>query len=290
MSQIKYFILSLRPYQFTKNLVVYAALIFAGHLFIAEDLLQTTMLFICFSLVSGGLYIINDIVDRKEDSAHPDKKRRPIASGRLNRGFALFGSVVLAASAITSTFVLDLIAGYIVSGYALMILIYSLILKKVVILDILVVAIGFVLRAVAGAVVISVVISPWLLVCTFFLALFLVIGKRRYELNLLKGDTGSHRFSLNYYSLPFIDQMIAVVTAACLISYALYTLDSGTVEKFGTTNLIYTIPFVVVGIFRYFYLIYKEGTGGSPEKIFIKDGYILLTVFLWALTSVVIVY
>jgi 4-hydroxybenzoate polyprenyltransferase len=288
--QLKYFIISLRPHQFTKNLVVYAALIFAGHLFIAEDLFATTLLFICFSLVSGSLYIINDIFDRREDSAHPDKKNRPIASGKLTIGFALSGAVILAAAAMTGTYLLNLISGYIVSGYALMILVYSLILKKVVILDLLVVATGFVLRAVAGAVVISVAISPWLLVCTFFLALFLVLGKRRYELNLLKEDAGNHRLSLTYYNTQLIDQMIAVVTAACLISYALYTLDGNTVSKFGTTNLIYTIPFVVAGIFRYFYLIYKQGMGGSPEKIFIRDIYILLTVFLWALTSVVIVY
>jgi 4-hydroxybenzoate polyprenyltransferase len=288
--QLKYFIISLRPHQFTKNLVVYAALIFSGHLFIAADILHTMLLFIYFSLVSGSLYIINDIIDRKEDSAHPDKKNRPITSGKLNTGFALTGAVLLAAGALIGAFILNLITGYIISSYALMILSYSAILKKIVILDIITVAIGFVLRAVAGAVVISVEISPWLLVCTFFLALFLVIGKRRYELNLLKEQAAEHRVSLSYYNLQLIDQMIGVVTAACIISYALYTLDSNTVNKFGTSDLIYTIPFVVAGVFRYFYLIYKEGVGGSPEKIFSRDIYILLTVFLWALTSVIIVY
>ena len=288
--QIKYFIISLRLHQFTKNMVVFAALIFAGHLFVIADVIRTTLLFLIFTLVSGSLYVINDIADCEDDRAHPDKRNRPIAAGKLNTGFAAISAVVLTGMAVAGAYLLNLLTGYIVSGYVLMTLLYSWMLKKIVIFDIITVAIGFVLRAVAGALVVSVEISPWLLVCTFFLALFLVIGKRRYELHLLKDHAVEHRLSLMYYNMKLIDQMIGVVTAACIIAYALYTLDSHTINKFGTSNLIYTIPLVVAGVFRYFYLIYKVGIGGSPEKIFIKDVFILLIVFLWILTSVIIVY
>ena len=288
--QLKYFIQSLRVHQCTKNLIVYAALIFAGHLFMITDVCRTTLLFIIFTILSGSLYIINDIIDRKDDRAHPEKRNRPIAAGKLNAGFAAAGAVILAVISVPGAYFLNLFTGYIVTVYALINLLYSFVLKKIVILDILTVAIGFVLRAVSGALIISVEISPWLLVCTFFLALFLVIGKRRHELHLLKDHAGEHRLSLMYYNMKLIDQMIGVVTAACIIAYALYTLDINTVNKFGTSNLIYTIPFVVAGVFRYFYLIYKVGIGGSPDKIFIKDVYILLIVFLWILTSVIIVY
>lgn len=285
-----FFVISLRPYQFSKNLLVFAALIFSGNLFnpiLFKDSLYT---FVFFSLNSGSIYVINDIIDRKEDLIHPGKKQRPIPSGNLPIINAIIGVCILLAVSFTGAFLLSKNFGFILILYVALTISYSLKLKHVVILDIIVVAIGFVLRAVAGAVAIQVAISSWLLVCTFFLALFLVIGKRRSELKTLKEEAVNHRKILEEYNAKILDQMIVVVTGMSIIGYALYTLDEQTIIKFQTTNLIYTIPFVVMGIFRYFYLIYKKDLGGSPEKILIKDKGIIITIVLWLLTVGVIIY
>jgi 4-hydroxybenzoate polyprenyltransferase len=290
MKILKYFIITIRPYQWTKNLLVFAALIFAGRLTQLESVQQAFVAFILFCLVSGGVYILNDITDRQEDLLHPEKKNRPIASGKLPIPVALSGAVVMLLFSLTAAFSLNFYFGFILAGYFLMTLLYSLYLKHVVILDILLVAIGFVLRAIAGAVAIGVSSSTWLVVCTFFLALFLVIGKRRHELLLLQENASGHRQILEDYNPKILDQMIAVVTAACILAYALYTQDALTVEKFQTTNLIYSVPFVVYGIFRYFYLIYKRELGGKPEVILLKDRGIILSVLFWIITIGIIIY
>ncbi|MBN1540898.1 decaprenyl-phosphate phosphoribosyltransferase [candidate division KSB1 bacterium] len=285
-----HFFRALRPYQWSKNLLVFAALIFSEHLFDPADVLRTIAAFLVFSLTAGWVYVVNDIRDRQADRLHPVKRLRPFASGALKPApaLALATALMLASIVLSAAVSLRLTAA--LALYALMNLAYTLLLKNIVILDILVIAIGFVLRAVAGAWAIDVPISHWLLVCTFFLALFLVTGKRRNELVKLGDDASNHRPILTEYNPALLDQMIGVVTAATIISYALYTVDEETVAKFETDNLIYTIPFVVYGIFRYFYLIYKCQLGGAPEKILIKDAHILATVFLWIVLVLVILY
>jgi 4-hydroxybenzoate polyprenyltransferase len=290
LSNIKYFILSLRLYQWSKNLLVFAALIFAGQLFNIELLTKSILIFFLFSLVAGIVYVWNDVMDMDEDKLHPTKKFRPLASGKITPTVALvLSSFVLSTSLFVSYFISISLTIFLIA-YIILNFFYSLKLKHVVILDILIVAVGYVLRAVAGGFVIQVEISPWLLVCTFFLALFLVVGKRRAELSQLKKNSPTFRPILLEYNSHILDQMIGVVTAATILGYALYTLDGQTVAKFGTYNLIYTVPFVVYGIFRYFYLIYKKDLGGSPESILIKDKHILVNVFFWIVTVIFIIY
>ncbi len=290
MSKIKNIIISLRPHQWTKNLVVFAALIFSGHLVDPDFYSRSIYIFIFFCLAAGSIYIINDIIDRNEDIIHPDKKNRPIASKKISLHLALTVAVILSIIAIIGAFRINTETGIILSTYILITLLYSVKFKHVVIVDILLVASLFVLRAVAGAVAIDVRISPWLLVCTFFLALFLVIGKRRQELILLNENAGNHRKILEEYNVKVLDQMIVVVTAITIVAYALYTLDGETVNRFNTENLIYTIPLVILGLFRYFYLVYKKNLGGSPERILLNDKGILSTVLIWIIVTVIIVY
>ncbi|HNR68557.1 MAG TPA: decaprenyl-phosphate phosphoribosyltransferase, partial [bacterium] len=250
----------------------------------------TCLAFLFFCLTSGWVYVVNDVRDREADRLHPVKRLRPLASGDLKPAPALILATLLLLLGIVCSIRISPLLSLALVLYALMNLAYTFGLKNIVILDILLIAVGFVLRAVAGAWAIDVPISHWLLVCTFFLALFLVIGKRRNELVKLGDHAAGHRPILHEYNEAILDQMIGVVTAATIIAYALYTVDGETVAKFGTDNLIYTIPFVVYGIFRYFYLIYKRQLGDAPEKILIRDRYILATVFLWLGMVIFILY
>jgi 4-hydroxybenzoate polyprenyltransferase len=239
-------------------------------------------------LIASAGYIFNDIRDLAEDRLHPVKSKRPLASGRLKTGPAVLAFVVmavlgLAVAATVNRGVLGLSAAYLVLQ-----VLYSLWLKHVVILDIFVVAAGFVIRVVAGGLAIEVAISSWLLICTMLLALFLAMGKRRHEIVLLEGDAANHRPILKEYSTTLLDQMISVVTASTLIAYCLYTISEETVAKFGTRKLIYTVPFVLYGIFRYLYLIHLKAGGGSPESLITKDKPLLLDLFLWIAASVLI--
>ncbi|HNT67128.1 MAG TPA: decaprenyl-phosphate phosphoribosyltransferase [bacterium] len=285
-----HFIRALRPYQWSKNLLVFAALIFSERFLHPADLLLTCLAFLFFCLTSGWVYVVNDVRDREADRLHPVKRLRPLASGDLKPAPALILATLLLLLGIVCSIRISPLLSLALVLYALMNLAYTFGLKNIVILDILLIAVGFVLRAVAGAWAIDVPISHWLLVCTFFLALFLVIGKRRNELVKLGDHAAGHRPILHEYNEAILDQMIGVVTAATIIAYALYTVDGETVAKFGTDNLIYTIPFVVYGIFRYFYLIYKRQLGDAPEKILIRDRYILATVFLWLGMVIFILY
>lgn len=290
MSTLKYFSLSLRPHQWSKNLLVFAALIFSGELIHPDHLLKSLFTFFLFSFVAGCIYVWNDLKDIAGDRLHPAKKYRPIAAGKIKpRQALLFSIILLAFSYLASCFV-SIHLTYVLILYSILNFLYSSYLKYIVILDILIVAVGYVLRAVAGAVAIQVAISPWLLVCTFFLALFLVIGKRRAELVRWGENSIEYRPILFEYNAGILDQMIGVVTAATILGYALYTLDVQTVQKFGTYNLIYTVPFVVYGIFRYFYLIYKKDLGGTPEMILIQDRPILINIFFWVLSVFFIIY
>jgi 4-hydroxybenzoate polyprenyltransferase len=290
MSILKNIIISLRPYQWSKNLLVFAALLFSGNIFVLQDIKLSLFTFILFSLASGSIYLFNDILDQKEDAIHPAKKLRPVASGKLAIKYAASASLIICVCSIIGSFIVSQFLPYIFIGYITITVLYTIKLKHIVIVDILIVAIGFVLRAIAGAVAISVKISPWLLVCTLFLALFIVIGKRRHEFVLLQENAADHRKILKEYNLLLLDQMIVVVTAASIVSYALYTLDNNTIEKFQTEHLVYTIPFVILGMFRYFFLIYKKNLGDRPEKILFNDKGILITLLLWIVTVGIIIY
>jgi 4-hydroxybenzoate polyprenyltransferase len=226
----------------------------------------------------------------KADRAHPKKSTRPLASGKLKPVTAIIAGVVLVILSLATAFWLHTSFALIALGYFFLQIVYSLVLKHVVILDVLTVATGFVLRAIAGAEVISVPISSWLLICTILLALFLSLGKRRHELLLLEDNAVHHRKILYEYSPGLLDQMISVVTASTVVAYALYTMSADTVKKFQTDNLKYTIPFVLYGIFRYLYLIHQRSEGGSPERIMFDDKPLLINIILYLVTVWVFTY
>ncbi len=281
---------SMRPKQWTKNLLVFAGLLFSRNLFHAGLLGKAALAFGIFCLLTGAVYLFNDIRDIEQDKAHPEKKKRPLASGRLPVSSAITSCALLLALGVSGAFLLHRGFGWVAAAYAAMMIGYSLVFKHVVILDVIVIALGFVLRAIAGAVVIDVTISSWLLVCTIFLALFMGLAKRRHELVLLSGEAAKHRKILNEYSPVLVDQMIAVVTASTVMAYALYTTSQETVVKFGTRNLIFTLPFVLYGIFRYLYLVHQKKLGGSPELILLKDAPMIVNILLYVVTAGLIIY
>ena len=281
---------SMRPRQWTKNLFVFPAIVFAQRLWDKGAVDVTLAAFIIFCFLSSSVYIVNDIADAEQDRQHPTKRNRPIASGRLPVGVALAFSMLLAAFSIALAFNINRQFVLYASLYLGLNLLYSFSLKHIVILDVLMVAIFFVLRAVAGAAAINAEISHWLLICTFVLALFIAMSKRRHELVLLEENASAHRTSLTEYSPYLLDQMIAVVTASTVMGYTLYTVDQETVAKFGTDHLIYTVPFVVFGIFRYLYLIHQKGEGGDPDRIVVSDRPFLINFLLWAVVVALAIY
>ena len=289
MSLPRALFLSLRPNQWTKNLFVLAALAFSKHLFDPDAMLRAFGAFTIFCVLSGATYVVNDIVDLQQDRLHPTKRRRPLASGALSVAAARWSVAGLILGALVASVGLGWPFTLAATSYLALNLAYSFLLKHVVILDVLALAIGFVLRAVAGAVAIGVVFSHWLLVCTLLIALFLALAKRRHELVTL-GDATGHRPILAEYSPYLLDQMISVVTASCLTAYAFYTLAPETIEKYRTDRLSLTIPFVLYGIFRYLYLVHHKEQGGNPSDLLLTDRPLLVAVALWALAVVLIVY
>ena len=281
---------SLRPSQWTKNLIIFAALLFARRLTDWSAVLLSVAAFAVFCALSGVVYLVNDIVDREADRRHPLKRNRPIASGALPVAVAATTATLLGAGALTAAFLLRFEFGVVATGYVALLALYSGPLKHVVIIDVLTIAIGFVLRAVAGAVVINVEISNWLLIVTVLLALFLALSKRRHELVLLADGATSHRPILEEYSPYLLDQMISVVTASTLVSYAFYTVSPDTVQKFGTDKLGLTLPFPLYGIFRYLYLVHQKEGGGSPSDLLLNDRPLLACVALWAAAVVLVLY
>jgi len=281
---------TLRPQQWIKNLFLFAPLIFSQNIQNLPLLWKTSAAFGLFCLISGTCYIFNDLQDLKEDQRHPLKSERPLASGRLSRKTALVFFIAISFFSFILAFILEPVFFYVLLAYYLMQIAYSIRLKHIVILDVFIVAAGFFLRVIAGGLVIDVYISPWLLICTLLLALFLALGKRRHEIVILDKKAESHRPILGEYSPHLLDQMIAVVTASTVISYCLYTISAETVEKFGTKKLIYTVPFVLYGIFRYLYLIHQKSKGGSPEVLIIKDRPLLLAIILWIISASLIIY
>ena len=278
----------LRPRQWLKNVFVFAGLIFSRQFFYVESIEKSIYAFIVFSLLSSSGYIINDLLDYKEDRVHPVKSRRPIAAGKVTRGRAAFIAVILLFMSFVSAHVLGANFFYVCLMYFGLIVLYSTVLKNIVILDVLAVAMGYVFRAIAGAVVINVEISSWLLLCTLLVALFLAISKRRTEIVLLGEGATKHRKILSHYSLGLLNQMIAIVTAACIVSYCLYTLAPETVAKFGTRNLIYTVPFVIYGIFRYLFITYQRIETDIPERVLISDLPLQICLFLWVVSCILI--
>ncbi len=283
-------VLSLRPYQWTKNLIVFLPLLFGQRLMDPGSVVRTVAAFVVFCALSGVVYLLNDVADRKADRSHPIKRHRPIASGEVPVPVALVTAAVLGTVSLAAAFWLRPAFGGLGAAYVGLLALYSGPLKHLVIIDVLTIAIGFVLRAAAGAVVIDVHISAWLLVMTMLLALFLALSKRRHELVLLAEGATSHRRILEEYSPYLLDQMIAVVTASTLVGYAIYTVSPETVLKFHTDKLGLTLPFPLYGIFRYLYLVHQKEGGGSPAEMLLTDRPLLLCVALWAATVAFIIY
>lgn len=283
-------VLSLRPAQWTKNLIVFAGLIFGQRLLDPGAILLATAAFAVFCALSGGVYLLNDIADREADRIHPLKRFRPIASGQVPISAAWGLAAALGAGGLAAAFALRFELGLVSVGYVLLLALYSGPLKHVVIIDVLTIAIGFVLRAVAGAVVIAEPVSHWLLIVTVLLALFLALSKRRHELVLLADGATNHRPILEEYSPYLLDQMISVVTASTLVAYAFYTVSPDTIQKFNTDKLGLTLPFPLYGIFRYLYLVHQKEGGGSPSDMLLNDKPLLVCVLLWAVTVALIIY
>jgi 4-hydroxybenzoate polyprenyltransferase len=290
LNPVQAFWLSLRPHQWTKNLVVFAAPALSKHLFERGPLEKSVLGFVIFCALSGTVYLLNDVADLERDRLHPLKRLRPIASGALSSRTAVALALVLGLASLGAAALLGLPFLLCAGFYLALNVLYSFRLKEVVILDVLSISLGFVLRAVAGGVAIGVLISDWLLVCTLLLALFLALAKRRHELVSLTTSATGHRKILAEYSPYLLDQMISVVTASCLTAYAFYTMAPDTVQKYRTERLAWTIPFVLYGIFRYLYLVHQKEKGGSPTDILATDRPLLLNVFLWAMALLWIVY
>ena len=283
-------LVSLRPAQWIKNLVVFAALLFGRQLFEPDAVTRSILAFLVFCALSGAVYLVNDVLDREADRRHPVKARRPIARGAISTGAALATAAGLALVALAAASTLG--RGFLATSvtYLVLLTLYSGPLKRMVILDVLTIAIGFVLRAVAGAFAVDVPISHWLLVCTILLALFLALAKRRQELVLLAEDAKSHRRILQEYSPYLLDQMIGIVAATTLMGYALYTVSPETIAKFGSDRLLLTLPFPIYGLFRYLYLVHLKQGGGSPAETLLSDRPLLVCVVLWAVSVTAIVY
>ncbi len=281
---------SLRPGQWSKNLVVFAGLLFGLRLFDRAAVLHALAAFVVFCALSGVVYLVNDVADRESDRQHPLKAKRPIASGALPVAAALTAAVVLGVGGLIAALLIGPPFAFVAASYLALQIAYSGTLKHIVIIDVLTIAVGFVLRAVAGAEAVNVEISHWLLVCTILLALFIALAKRRHEIVLLAGGATSHRPILGEYSPYLLDQMIGVVTASTLISYIFYTISPETQAKFGTPWLGLTIPFPLYGIFRYLYLVHQREGGGSPADLLLTDRPLLACVALWAVAVAVIIY
>jgi 4-hydroxybenzoate polyprenyltransferase len=280
---------TMRPRQWTKNAFVFVPLVFDVKVFEPDPLLRSLAGFVLLCMASGTIYLINDLVDVDKDRQHPTKRLRPLASGRLSRRAALVAAGVLPLITLPAAFLLDPQFGLIVAAYLALHLVYSLWLKHVVILDVMVVAGGFVLRVAAGVPLVAAErFSPWLYVFTTMLALFMVLGKRRQEIALLKDKAANSRVILDHYSLPFLDEMMAVVTAGTVMTYALYTFSAPNLPK--DHSMMLTIPFVIYGIFRYLYVIHVQGNGGAPEEVVLTDRPLQMAVALFAVAVVLVLY
>jgi 4-hydroxybenzoate polyprenyltransferase len=287
---VKDLFISLRPKQWTKNVLVFAGLVFARDIFHAEKLLSALLAFILFCTISSSGYLINDVLDREKDSQHPKKRVRPIAAGRVSPATAITIAVILGTTSLIASFSLNVNFGVVITSYFVLTSLYSLYLKNIVIVDVMIISSGFMFRAIGGAMAIRELSSSWLIICTIFLALFFALNKRKAEFLALKDDATAVRQTLGKYSEKFLDQMINTVSTGCIIAYALYTLDPETVAKFSTRNLVFTLVFVIYGLFRYLYLVSNRSLGESPELVILADKPILICIFLYAVTVFLAIY
>ena len=294
LPQLRYLLRSMRPRQWTKSGIVFLALVFSvGQEYHLSDAstwvpkaLEVLVAFVCFAMVSSAEYLVNDIRDVEADRAHPKKRYRPIAAGLLPARTAWSAAIVLAAAGNAAAFALNWHMGLVILGYSVLMLAYTYELKHIVLIDLMVIAAGFVLRAMAGALAIDAPISPWLYVVTALGALFLGINKRRAELELLEAGAGNHRRILEEYTIPMLDQMGSIVTGALVIAYGLYTFTAEGLPA--NHSMMLTIPFVLYGIFRYLYLVNVKKEGGSPEEVLLKDLPIMATAIAWVTTAGII--
>jgi len=287
---------SMRVYQWTKNLVLFAGPVFTLKILEPAFAGPAILGFLAFSLATSGVYLVNDVIDVERDRLHPTKRTRPVATGRIPIGVAAALGGALIVIGLAASFLIGPRFGMSAAAYVALTITYSLALKHVVLLDVVAIAVGFVVRAAAGVELLrdrlgsteAVELSPWLLVCAFFLALFLAIGKRRHELGVLEGEASRHRAALGRYNLRLLDQLVAVVTSATVLSYSVYTIAPETVAKFHGRPLFVTIPFVLYGIFRYLYLMYAEEKGGNPSEHLLTDRATLVNVLLWCLVVLLV--
>lgn len=272
-----------------KNLLIFAPIFFSLKLNY-QNFTSSVGAFLAFSLIASSIYIINDIFDIDSDRKHFRKKLRPIASGQVTINSALMISLLLFILGISLSLKINTNLFYIVLGYFFINIFYSKWLKKIPIIDVMIIAIGFVMRILAGAAVTSIVVSHWIIICTFFGAMLMGFGKRKNEIDILKNDSSDFRRVLSSYEKNFLNQLIGLTSGITIMSYALYTIDTVTISHFKTANLLYTVPFVVFGVFRYFQIIYTTSSGEDPAKIFVKDWPTTLNLVLWAFTFGIIVY
>lgn len=281
---------AMRPYQWTKNLLLFAALVFAGELGNPARIGISALAFAAFCLAASATYIFNDILDIESDREHPKKRHRPLASGVLSvpaallMVVALFGVSLALAAYIRLPFLAALVA------YVALTIAYSLHLKHLMIIDVMAIALGFVVRAVAGALALDVPFSNWLVVCTLFLATFLGLSKRRQEIMLLEGGAQSHRQVLQHYTVNYLDQLILIMAGGTLLTYTIYTCSPEVIERLGTDKLYVTLPFVVYGLFRYLHLIHHKTGGGDPSSTLLQDRPLGVTVLLWAAACAALIY
>jgi 4-hydroxybenzoate polyprenyltransferase len=285
----------IRPNQWLKNVVLFAGLVFAGLLDDSRFVVQAVLAAGAFCLLSSAIYVFNDCVDASKDRLHPVKRKRPIAAGEVREGVAIALAVALAVAGLSWAFSLGPRLGWSAVAFCALNVLYTVWLKSHVIVDVLVIATSFVLRAIAGVEALRdldprVAVSPWLLLCTFFLAVFMALGKRRQEIVLLEQNASSHRASLSDYSIALVDTMLPMVTTSAILAFSIYTIWPETVRKLGTDNLVYTVPLVVYGFFRYLFLIRERGLGGNPSEILFRDTSLLASVLAWIAAVVGILY
>lgn len=290
LSQLKYILKTMRPRQWTKNAFFFAALVFDRKLSLSnlDPTLRTLAGFVLFCLISGAVYIFNDILDAASDRVHPTKSKRPIASGRLSIPVALVAAITIFLIVAITSYLLSPLFCLVILAYFFLNIAYSIWLKHIPILDVLIIASGFVLRVAGGAIIIHSALSPWLFVCMSLLALYLGFGKRRAELALLVEDASNHRRVLEGYTIPFLDQLITIVSGTTILAYSLYTFFAPNVPA--DHSMMLTIPFVVYAIFRYLYLVQVKQMGGAPEDLLLSDRPFQASILLWIVAVVVIFY
>jgi 4-hydroxybenzoate polyprenyltransferase len=280
---------TMRPKQWTKNVFVLAALVFDDKLLVPHFLLRAVLAFVLFCAISGAVYLVNDLADMEKDRRHPAKRNRPLASGQLSPSVARVAAVVVSVGAVLLSLLLDWWFGIIALTYLLLMILYSFWLKNIVLIDVFTVASGFVLRVAAGVVIVRAArFSPWLYLCMVFGALFIAISKRRHELLLLNENANAHRSIFDEYSVPLLDDMIRLVTTSTAMAYSLYTFSAPNLP--GNHAMMLTIPIVLYALFRYMYLVQVKGEGGTPEDLILEDRPLLLSVVLWGVAAVLILY